>query len=223
MFFLLLPLENVYAIVSCDFRNGIGIDDFSYWGFFVTVLIVIVLWTLLPKLIKKIRNNTCKKTVALVVVVFSLCIISFYLIPLFTGVKYDFGEFLKCKIHNGELKEDLCDRLYCELPSSDFGKNCIDDYECEGFCEIENKEEIKQMFKENYADNLSCGGIFAEDLGNCFFREIELDNWYSQTSIEIEGKCSEFGKGFKECKGLNSQGISIQNGIMRVVGDCVKR
>ncbi|MCK4591824.1 hypothetical protein KAT63_00095 [Candidatus Parcubacteria bacterium] len=189
LFLLLLPLENIYAITfSCDFqKHGIGIDDFSYWGFAITILIMIVLWIISPRLIKKIKNNVCKKVIAFLIITFSLYIISFHLVPLFIGIRYDFGEFAKCKIHNGEYvsrKDNFSGcTAKCRLINNDHGKLCKNNSDCEGFCEIENFSEIKKRWDKNFYDLKTEYDAY---------QPIALDEWIAVTGIEPIGKCNKF-------------------------------
>lgn len=170
-----------------------------------------------------------------------LSIVLFLIIILFSSGEYeeqirDFYTSEKCKSLGGKSVEGPCGigNLKCELPSSDYGKECNNDNDCEKYCIIDNASEIIKAWQQNYS-NVECVQVFYEDVESCNFKQVRLSDWYKKTGIKVKGTCSRFyNKNYeKACSALYSQGVSVQKGgrwsnypeeeLLKVEAGCTKK
>lgn len=183
--FLLLPLENVCAFQKmCNFSSGGGNIDVSYGLIVLSIVLLIIFY----KFIKITKKAFFKYIIAFLTSATFLYLILISALPFwFLGVSYDFKEYVKCKIENGEYvsRKDNSSgcTAKCRLINSDHGKPCKNDNDCEGFCEIENFSEIKKAWDKNFY-NLKTEYDAYEP--------IALDKWIGVTGIEPVGKCNKF-------------------------------
>lgn len=227
LFLLLLPLGNIYAIrISPNPLKGEG--DIKINTIFIVT--VIILWIIMPMLIKRIKRKFFKKIIVLITILFSLFLFIGSMMPFwFIGAIHDFREIVKCNIYEGEYfpREYSVDYVAeCVLKANDYKKNCSDDIECEGYCMIENDVELKEAWDYYYPNHYDeYGGRYK------YYNKIKINEWENITDVKIKGSCSEFkqAKGSMRnllsedslrCGSIDRPAFVIRNGIIERSDEC---
>jgi len=193
-----------------DFKTIVNIIIVTVISY--TILYVMIVWIFSYISIKN-RILFLKLFITLFALLLVLSVASFY------GDKKtlkDFNTFIECKKSGGVLREGVCGtgHKYCSFLTADYGKTCYDDNDCEGFCAIENIEEIKRIWDSNYPDN-----YVSKEYGHHLdhYLDIEKNDWINKTGIEIEGKCSKFKE---EVRSISTCGdtfgeIWVEDGVIK--------
>lgn len=95
------------------------------------------------------------------------------------------GSILRCKIRGGEILESRCDSIGCYIPYEDWGKDCRNDSECQGYCELEAEDTILELFKKNFPSQYAVCESSEEN-------EVVISEWSEKVNFQIKGKCSKY-------------------------------
>lgn len=104
----------------------------------------------------------------------------------------------RCSIEGGKEKWiDGLDITVCIIKTNDHGKYCIDDFDCEDYCVVENENALEKKWIELFGNN---------------FAEVDVKEFEEKSRMKIGGYCSKF-KPSQYCG--NTEAFHIRNGMIR--------
>lgn len=122
------------------------------------------------------------------------------------------GSIVQCSIKGGEILESGCNDIGCYISYEDWRKECIDDSECKGYCELEEEDVIYELFKKNFPLQYSICNAFREKGITASSEGVNISEWSEKANIKIKGKCSKYASD----NPVYPQRISIKDNVLRV-------